>query len=978
MTAWDVPITTARRHSAGEDREMMEHLSRRIGKMIFWAVSVACTLKLVAALMAPHPAMSSGVTLPPPTEWAAPTGAPTAPGNPFPLALAAPSKAIDPSAPVISGWNDTAKPNESFSLSGIRFTMRASADAGSDTTVWLWADTPDGGVLTQAAIWKVSESSLTAVVPNYIPFGTYLVWVENRAGASAPICLNRATPTWLGPLGKTVAPGGIKRIFGKNLSTGHSTTTSYVYFQPAAGGALTPVPVTSVEPYAVEFVVPASTSTGDYKVYLHNGHGGRYGWGTPLDLTVATPWVRGSAEIAVPPSGGDDTAALQHAIDTQHDLTTGGTVSLAPGTYMLSRQLNILSNVRLVGASKDTTTIALRLSEKDDTGIMILGAHTVLENLTLHQAQSGGQPKYGPIKTNFPGPYDDLQLVNIRVSADPKTAGGSIDVRATRGEVVGCEFSRLLKTSGSDIWVHNNTFHGGPYGGPNVDETEAATYTDGNNLVLERNYVQTDWPVGPNDSRNYLDFVAANDLQYRVWAKRLFYTVPQYGSVERSYIGWNTTTDVAVDDNRGEMILFHGARSKWYAQVSSASGTTLTIRTDGLVDNQVRGVDGVGAATSVPNNLVYGLLDHQGYVVIVGGTGVGQARQVVSHTATTITVDSPWRIQPAADSKIVLTFLSRNHIVYKNDLNAFPISYKLTYSASNGVDFDGNNWESVAEGNTSRRTYSADLIGGSATGPSYWNELRDEQAYDTYHLGLHFVAWPSGTNSDVLGPVLLGTMVHGGTVTMQASQRPSTGPLGLINTEASANTGQNSILGSAVEDITGSGSKVGLVVAPWTQVLFRHNTLRVANNAGIAGPPKPVSVGPHAAPILLENSYNGGTPTYYQDSGGTLTEQPVALYRVVHVYGQVGQEVDDLTIPIANAGSAPMRWSVRSPDEWLTALVASAGTVAPEAATGQLLIKINTTGMAGGTHWGILRVTTASGQGVSVGVKLELKNPDGV
>jgi hypothetical protein len=362
----------------------------------------------------------------------------------------------------------------------------------------------------------------------------------------------------------------------------------------------------------------------------------------------------------------------------------------------------------------------------------------------------------------------------------------------------------------------------------------------------------------------------------------------------------------------------------------------------------------------------------------MAGTGVGQARKVISHTPTSLTVDSPWRIQPAADSKIVLTFLSRDHIVYKNNLHAFPYGYKLSYSASQGVAFDGNCWGCVSEGNTSHRTYSARTFGGYSTGPGYWNEMRDEKAYDNYHSGMNMVVW-NFNGYDALGPAILGNMLHGARLKVQESQREGTGPISMLNTQISPyeggdiNVGKNVIVGSAFENIVGTGSKVGIRADQWTQVLFRKNKMVVTNNQAIANPsvPQPVLIRKNAEPIFSANIYTGAAENYTQATGSTFGDKPVALYQVAHFQGKVGQTFKDVTIPILNAGISDMTWMVSGSDPWIKASIQSGKTLQPEA-TGVLQIKIDTSSMTSGKHWGIVRLTTASSKDFTVGVEVEL------
>jgi len=166
------------------------------------------------------------VNLPPPTEWNAPPGAPTAPGDAFAATFAGVTVA---QRPLIAEWNETALPDESFTLAGARFTLRGGERAGSDCVVWLWADTPAGGELRSCQVWHVEDSLLTATVPSDVPCGMYLIWVENEAGASAPVCLNRPRLSWIGPIDERAAPGSAKRIFGFNLTHDHGKTLSHVY-----------------------------------------------------------------------------------------------------------------------------------------------------------------------------------------------------------------------------------------------------------------------------------------------------------------------------------------------------------------------------------------------------------------------------------------------------------------------------------------------------------------------------------------------------------------------------------------------------------------------------------------------------------------------------------------------------------------------------------------------------------------------------
>lgn len=323
---------------------------------ILFFASLLGLLVVFAPAAAAQPA-----AFPAPSEWAAPAGFPAAPGDAFALAASLSlTDAIPPAdAPVISEWHEIVLPGEAFTLSGIRFSLRGGDTRGTDTSVWLWADTPSGGTLRQCLLPRVEGDLLTAIVPDDIPYGLFLVWVENEAGVSTPVCLNRARPTWIGPVSSTGSPGSTKRVFGINLAHQRGSTTSHLFIQPAAGGALTPITPTAVGPYEVAFTLP--DTTGDYRLWVHNGHGGALGWAGPLSLTVATPDARGSKVVEVSAGDGvaDDTARIQSAI-IQADTPSGarGTVQLAAGTYRIGGNvaLGVRAGVRLRGAGSDPDT----------------------------------------------------------------------------------------------------------------------------------------------------------------------------------------------------------------------------------------------------------------------------------------------------------------------------------------------------------------------------------------------------------------------------------------------------------------------------------------------------------------------------------------------------------------------------------------------------------------------------------------------
>lgn len=906
------------------------------------------------------------LSMPAPLDWGAPPAAPAPPRDIYSVKFADMAALPNPNAPQISGWHDTVKPDESFTLTGRKFTTNTGADTGTDTIVWVWARTSDsGGVLKQARVWKVVDNLIVATMPDDVPYGMYLVWVENSQGVSSPICINRTTAKWVGPQGNTASAGDTKRIFGVNISHNRGTGAgdASVYIQSGTS-TMIPCTVTSVDPYSIAFTVPNGLANGSYQVYVHNGHGGDYGWAEGLDLNIQSKWVRGSTEQLVSASGGNDTAAVQSAINAMAGQTNGGTVRLGAGTFHLYNQLSIPSLVRLVGAGMSATTIELRQNGTWDPGyhVTVSGSHNAIEELTLKACIDTAVIPSGGIITSSAN-YSLLR--NMKLTADDGTILNDNSMAGGYSEVDGCVFDRMLNPGGNS-WVHDSTMHGGPYAwywGPVNYETEAAFYLQ-SRVVYENNTTQTmNWPVNPIDgSKNYFDFMTYAQVSRLVWAKRVMYG---YYNIRDTYIAHNTAIDVAVDDNKGEMILFHGGSGLWFGNVLSSNDLTINLRTDGLVDGQVEQMSSYSwmltGGQPVPDYWFNEQLDWC-WAVIVEGKGFGQARLVMNHTSTSITVEKPWRIQPDSTSKIVIEPLYHSNAVYDNDLSAFPVGYTQKHdSASCGVDFDGYQWASNSENNTSRRTTGGGRINATCTGPSFWTVSRNDVALSTHDGGFSSITW----EPNPYWPNLVGIAWRGG----QAQVLDSAAGGGI----------QAHGMGCIVEGMT-LNAKMGYDLEGVAQsgclqngfILFRNGTVNAVDGPGSPAGPQPVYISnTDGMQFLINNTYSGGAQNYTLASGLSAYSIPVALNRVAKFTAYAGQPARLVVIPIANAGISSLTWGVTPSDSWISAAVQSNATLQPESDMGRLLVNVNTSGLSTGRHTGYVTISTGSTT-LKVGVCLDV------
>ncbi len=898
---------------------------------------------------------ASPIDLPPPSNWGEPPAAPEPPGDSFPICFADLGTQPTAGSPNISEWSRTIEPDDTFSLTGSAFTTRTGIDAGTDTTVWVWARTSDsGGVLRQATIWSVRDNFLMATMPEDIPYGTYLLWVENSAGVSAPIIVNKPQAHWIGPLGNKCSAGAVKRVVGRNVAHNRGTTTSdaHVYIQDASGGAFMPCTITRVDPYMAEFTVPAGLSNGNYKVFVHSGHGGAYGWSNPVDLVVEDRFVRGTSEVVVAPNGTDDTANLQSAINTQTAKSSGGVIKLSAGDYIIKGPLYLKAKVELKGAGMNSTRILIQLSTAQHTTINMNEDHIGVTDLWVHESAGFAKTNYVAIGHYYwTPPSYDATFTRYKQTADPNVFTSYALDAPGRTELNGCVMYRKAN-AGSEGYIHNCTLYGDFYG-----QSEAAS-SIGDNNVFEYNHIETqNWPTNPaNGSRNYLPGLADAWLTWDqvstiVWAKRVALSY-----CSNSYIAHNTTKDVAVQDNKGEMILFHGSGSLWFGNVLSNDIRTMTLRTDGLVDGQTIAVDNYrGDDLLVGGKPVPTCVGSS--AIIIAGKGFGQSRLIVANTANMITVDSPWLVQPDSTSKIYISTgrAYTNNVVYSNDLNAFPVGYNRGDAASVGWDVDGNGWMNMFEGNTSRRNMMARWLVANG-GPNWWNDARNETALDVFNDGLAAFWW---SGHPLYSPSFSNTY--------RDCYVEITGP-------ADSRFGGARVMGEGcvAERITVK-SKQGYAIDGRQVGTLGENIIRKGNvtvTDAASAPPVPTPVGitsADGATLLVDNTYAGSTQTYFLGSGVSSYNIPVPAQRVARFKTHPGRTSDSVLIPIANAGIQSSALSVNTSDTWITASLPGASTMGPESSYARLLVSINGVGLSVGRHWGWVDVLTPT-KTVRVGV----------
>ena len=178
-----------------------------------------------------------------------PSPEPAAPGDSF-----TPPISGNPTSntPEIAEWTRTAGPNESIVLTGVNLSRHSVNDEGKDTRFVVFGR---NGISRDARIQRVDADKAVITLPKDIPaWSMYLIWPGNEAGYGRPIAVNKTESWWVGP--DKATRGTTVSVFGRNLAQNNVTLRSYVYLK-AVGGAGQWASVTRVNPYRVDFTLPA-------------------------------------------------------------------------------------------------------------------------------------------------------------------------------------------------------------------------------------------------------------------------------------------------------------------------------------------------------------------------------------------------------------------------------------------------------------------------------------------------------------------------------------------------------------------------------------------------------------------------------------------------------------------------------------------------------------------------------------------------
>lgn len=551
--------------------------------------------------------------------------------------------------PQIGEWTKTAGSNQSIVLTGYNLTDAA-----------FYVFSKDG--LKQASTQYLdNEKAIVTISKNQGSWSQFLIWPKNKHGYGKAVAVNKTEVWWVGP--DKINAGSKTSVFGRNLANKNGTAISYAYLQSKRDRSIKRLAVSQVNPYKIDFLIPAGLQSGDYYIWVHNGHGGKYGWSKPLPIKIGNQAVWSSNKSSFFYARDTINNELQGLIDKASTYAfqnnTYATVLLPAGTFIVRGSIRHKSRVRLLGAGINKTIIKCSSDFVGSEGIITANSsnNMSLQNLTIDAANRIGFPN-GIL--SYRDGNDNIWFDSVEIISKGEK---SIDFH-----------------NSSHIHIRRSTITGGALGKENFFGTAYQVFINevtfkmsnaalmavkfqGGHSISITNSTCSDLGTDKAD-RGMGRFIVFDGI---------------WGHSSHIYIAGNSTYALEpiaeIDDNMGEQILWESHFAKWKGYVKNATSNTIRVAGLTLTGNAY-------AAT------------------IVKGKGLGQTRRIGQINNNVMTFENPWNVIPDSTSILHIGTWNERSVVYKNSLTGTKrVTTQSSHSASAGIQTFGGVQDFIADGN---------------------------------------------------------------------------------------------------------------------------------------------------------------------------------------------------------------------------------------------------------------------------------------
>lgn len=252
-------------------------------------------------------------------------------------------------APQIGTITEQAGPNDSVSIYGTGF---------EDATVYAYGLSQGKGVTKILSVTSQRDDFVNAIIDKDFDYSMYIIWIKGANGKkSAPVRVNAPKLSWISS--NKASENAEIRIYGKFLTTENAdgeNAKSYVYL--TNGDSYYEASVIEASPYRVTIKLPKGLKQGEsYNIFVHNGHGGGYGWSNPLEIeydSKAEDFWTGTTHTVTLTNGKATDTDIRKAILKALD---GDTIYFPAGTYEIRNRILVNKSLRFVGEDKEKVKI---------------------------------------------------------------------------------------------------------------------------------------------------------------------------------------------------------------------------------------------------------------------------------------------------------------------------------------------------------------------------------------------------------------------------------------------------------------------------------------------------------------------------------------------------------------------------------------------------------------------------------------------
>lgn len=562
-----------------------------------------------------------------------------------------PKKLYSIKAPQIAEWTKTAGKDEHIILSGYNLQ-------NSDFEIY-----SNEGVNQANIQYRDNEKAIITVDISLKRWSQLLVWPKNLYGYGKPIAINKAEIWWAGPEISRI--NDVVSIYGRNLTNNNDTLISYVYLRSIKSNNTIRVKIKKANPYKVDFVVP-DVLQGIYELWIHNGHGGKWGWSDPILISIEKPinWDNKIFSFNVQTQ---NPSSLQNIIDQASEYAfknkTFATVKISEGTLYISEPIVHKSRVQIKGVRN--RTLIKCASEFENKNGMIQSANSEYISLNDLTIDASGKADFLNGIINYREKNNFIWLNNVSI--------------ISRGEKA-FDFH-----NSAFIFIKGGKVTGGGLGKENFFGTARQVLID--NVIFKMSdlaLMALKFQGGSCISITNSSCFNLGEKRSEKGMGRFIVIDGSWGYTSNIYIGHNITAGLEsikeVDDNMGEQILWEGHYGRWKGPVKKASSNTLELSDLTL--------DGTSFA-----------------VTIVKGKGFGQTRKIQKNESDILTIKNAWNVIPDSTSWAQIGAWNEKSVVYKNNFDGTKrVVTQEEHSASAAIEAYGGVFDLIVDGNKIRST----------------------------------------------------------------------------------------------------------------------------------------------------------------------------------------------------------------------------------------------------------------------------------